>query len=109
MSANNYYNNQASHDSNQYYAAEGTDNQLPQGEGERGIGTWVGAAAGGLIGHHEGKHFGHGTMGTVGGAAVGVLAGKLVEELMEGKQHNQGGYHNSGNNNHHRHNHHNHH
>jgi hypothetical protein len=51
MSTNDFYNNQARHENNHYYAAEGINNQLPQGAGERGVGTWLGAAAGALIGH----------------------------------------------------------
>jgi hypothetical protein len=101
MSARDYYNqndNQGNSQPQPQYNAPPVNAQVPEGRqgetGDRGLGTWIGAAAGGMLGHHEGKESGHGTMGTIGGSALGAIAGKLVGDLFEGKDHKQQQHHN---------------
>jgi hypothetical protein len=66
------------------------NNTIGEQQGERGLGT-VGAATGGMIGHHEGKQNGHRFLGTIGGMAAGALVGKMAGNMMGGgHNHHQG-------------------
>ncbi|KAH8689098.1 hypothetical protein BGW36DRAFT_433863 [Talaromyces proteolyticus] len=65
--------------------------EMSQPDGERGLGaTILGAAGGGMAGHHFGKESGHGTLGTIGGGVVGALLANAAEHALKDKHHGGG-------------------
>ncbi|KAL2786962.1 hypothetical protein BJX66DRAFT_341650 [Aspergillus keveii] len=82
--------------SNQYRSGDYDPNlntdTLPEGEGERGLGsTVVGGAGGAFIGHKVGKKSDHGTLGAIGGAVAGAIVANVASNMIKGDSgHGQG-------------------